>query len=254
VTRPLITLTTDFGEESYYLGALRGVLLSFCPEATLVDITHHVPPHGILEGAFVLAQACPRFPAGTVHLAVVDPGVGGARRPLLLRSGGHWYVGPDNGLFSPFLDGAPALYRIHDDPTAGATFHGRDVFAPAAARLARGEAPESLGTAVADPVRLSWPRPARRGGEIRGEVLLVDRFGNLVTTIRADDLPAQARTTVTVGSRRVEGLRRTYADAAPGELIALVGSSGFLEVAVVQGHAARTLGVARGAPVVVDAA
>jgi S-adenosylmethionine hydrolase len=253
VTRPVITLTTDFGEESYYPGALRGVLLSRCPDAILADITHHAPSFSPLAGAFVLSQACPRFPEGTVHLAVIDPGVGGTRRGLLVASGGHRFVGPDNGLFTPFLDGA-RVYALPDGGEAASpTFHGRDLFAPAAARLAGGEDPAELGVPVSDPVRLPFPRPSRAGSDIRGEVLLVDRFGNLVTSIRAEDMePATGPALLArVNGRRIGGLSRTYADAPPGTLILLIGSSGHLEVAVVQGNAAERLGARCGDRIVV---
>ena len=149
MTRPLITLTTDFGEDGHYVGAMKGVILSICPEAQLVDITHQITPYSPLEGSFALSHAAPSFPGGTVHLAVVDPGVGGLRKPIVVQTEDHCFVGPDNGLFTPFLDQAKAIYRIRDDLAAlsspSPTFHGRDIFAPVAARLALGETVDSLG-------------------------------------------------------------------------------------------------------------
>lgn len=246
---PIITLTTDFGDSSYYVGALRGVLLSLCPEARLVDITHHVAPFSPLEASFILSQACPRFPEGTVHLAVVDPGVGGLRLPIIVSTGGYRFVGPDNGLFTPFFDGSEKVYRIREatDPLPSTTFHGRDLFAPVAARLAAGEAPESLGEPMGGVVRLSAPRPRREGRVLLGQILVTDHFGNLITNIHRRDLDPEAdRFDVWVGATRVRGLARTYQDGVMGEALALIGSSGYLELAVVQGSAAAQLGVGRG--------
>lgn len=249
--RPIITLTTDFGEDGYYLGAMRGVLLSRCPDALLVDITHRITPYSPLEGSFILSQSARHFPPGTVHLAVVDPGVGGIRKPIFLRSGGHWFVGPDNGLFTPFLDGAEGVYRIREDevalPDRSRTFDGRDLFAPAAARLAVGEDPECLGEITNQIARLHMPRPRREGSTLVGQVLFQDHFGNLITNVRRQDLaPLGSPLEVWVGTYRMRGLSGAYDEAALGETIALVGSSGHLEIAVSQGNAAAHLGVGKG--------
>lgn len=248
-SRPIISLTTDFGENDYYLGAVRGVLLGLCRDAVLVDITHQVTPYSVLEGSFALSQACPAFPEGTVHLAVVDPGVGGLRKPIIVVSGGHFFVGPDNGLFTPFLGEGSAVYRIHekDGSGNGETFHGRDIFAPAAARLARGESPDALGDPTAQAVRLHIPRPRRDGGMVEGEVLWTDRFGNLITNIHRRDLSRLGgEVDIQVGTYRISRLSRTYEDGMLGESLALVGSSGYLELAVVQGNAGGQLGVGKG--------
>lgn len=245
----LITLTTDFGTAGYYVGAMRGVLLSLHPEARLVDITHEVTPYSVLEASWVLSEACPRFPEDTVHLAVVDPGVGGRRKPLIVRSQGHWFVGPDNGLFTPFLEDEASVYRIRDAvalPNSSATFHGRDLFAPAAARLARGEPVLDLAEPVAQAMRLHLPRPRRDGRQVVGQVLYADRFGNLVTNIHRDNLKPEEPWEVLVGAYRIARVARTYQDGSLGESLALFGSSGFLELAVVEGDAAAQLGVGRG--------
>jgi S-adenosylmethionine hydrolase len=248
VSRQLITLTTDFGEEGYYIGAMRGVILSICPEATLVDISHRITPFSPLEGSFVLSQACPAFPEGTVHLAVVDPGVGGLRKPIVVQTKEHLFVGPDNGLFTPFLEKAKGIYRIAEDDNARShTFHGRDVFAPVAARLAQGTPVEVVGEPTSQAVRLHMPRPRNEGGGVIGQVVHIDRFGNLVTNIHRYDLePLGPRVEVGVGTYHIAGLARTYEDGIMGESLALLGSSGLLELAVTQGNAAGQLGVGKG--------
>lgn len=245
---PVITLTTDFGERDYYVGSMRGVLLSLCPDANLVDITHQITPFSPLEGSFVLSQACPSFPAGTVHLAVVDPGVGGIRKALLVSSRDQFFVGPDNGLFTPFLGEDARIFRIREtNPDCSHTFHGRDLFAPVAARLARGEAPETLGEPTQQAVRLHIPRPRREENFVEGEILWTDRFGNLITNIHQRDLVRlEGNLDIRVGTYKIPRLSRTYDDGMMGESLALVGSSGYLELAVVQGNAGGQLGVGRG--------
>jgi S-adenosylmethionine hydrolase len=247
---PIITLTSDFGDAGYYVGAMRGVLLSLCPEACLVDLTHRVAPYSPLEGSLVLFQACTTFPEGTVHLAVVDPGVGGLRKPIFVRARGYFFVGPDNGIFTPFLDGTESVYRIRDEvalPGRSETFHGRDLFAPAAARLARGDDPETVGERTHQAVHLHVPRPRRDGSLMVGQVLYVDHFGNLITNIHRNDLAGLGTDlAVTVGTHEIRCLSRTYQDGALGESLALVGSSGYLEVAVVQGNAGAQLGMGKG--------
>lgn len=247
---PIITLTTDFGENDHYVGAMRGTILSLCPRATLVDITHLIPAFSALEGSFALSQACPSFPEGTIHLAVVDPGVGGLRKSLIVRSGGHTFVGPDNGLFTPFLGSGAELYRIRHDAVSRSpshTFHGRDIFAPVAARLARGESPEEMGEPTNQAVRLHVPHARRDGDTVVGQVLCIDRFGNLITNIHGKDLePMGGELDIRVGTYRVPGLVRTYEDGLLGESVALVGSTGYLELSVVQGNASGQLGVGKG--------
>jgi S-adenosylmethionine hydrolase len=247
----LITLTTDFGEDGYYVGAIKGVILSICPDAQLVDITHQITPYSPLEGSFALSHAAPSFPAGTVHLAVVDPGVGGLRKPIVVETEHHCFVGPDNGLFTPFLDQAKAIYRIRDDREAlsspSHTFHGRDIFAPVAARLALGETIDSLGDPIGQAARLHMPHPRQEMESVVGQVVSIDRFGNLITNIHQRDLKSLGpRVDIQVGTYTIPGLARTYEDGMLGESLALLGSSGYLELAVVQGNAGGQLGVGKG--------
>lgn len=235
---------------------MKGVLLSVCPSARLVDLTHELAPQDIRGAALALEAALPYFPEGTVHLVVVDPGVGSARRPLALRArGGHYLVGPDNGVFSAFVDGATAValaapeYRLAD---VSRTFHGRDVFAPAAAYLAAGVPLERLGPPVTDPVRLPIPGSRLEAGAVIGEVLDVDRFGNLLTSIestRLEALPGGGPVGLEVAGHAVAGLVDAFADGPADAAAAIVGSTGRIEVFVRNGSAARRLGVGRGAPV-----
>ena len=243
--RPVITLLTDFGTADGYVAELKGVLLSRAPEAVLVDVAHDVAAQDIEAGRLALARYWRKFPSGTVHLAVVDPEVGSARRALAVESDGRFLVGPDNGLLSPalLLSGARAV-EIPVPAGASPTFHGRDVFAPAAALLAAGSPVDSIGAPVSDPV-VRRTREARRreDGAIEGTVITVDRFGNAVTNL----LSAHGGT-IEVGTLRLPVLR-TYADVAPGTPIALAGSSGLIEIAVRDGSAATLLGVGRGTTV-----
>ena len=244
--RPLITLLTDFGTADGYVAEMKGVLLTLAPEATIVDVSHDVAPHDVECGRLSLARYWRRFPPGTVHVAVVDPGVGSSRASLAVRSDDRLLVGPDNGVLSPALlvQGAHAV-ALSTPAGAAPTFHGRDVFAPAAAALARGTPVTALGAAFESPVVRRTPEPRRLvDGSIEGEVIVVDRFGNAVTNcigLRGG--------TIEVGGAALP-LRRTYADAPPGAPIALVGSWGLIEVAVRDGSAARELGLARGTKVI----
>lgn len=234
---------------------MKGVLLSICPSARLVDLTHDLSPQDVRGAALALEAAVPFFPEGTVHLAVVDPGVGSARRPLALRARGHYLVGPDNGLFSGFLAGASVValaapeYRLAH---VSRTFHGRDVFAPAAAYLAAGVPLERLGPPVTDPVRLTMPGSRLEAGALVGEVLDVDRFGNLLTSIEAarlDALAGSGTVRVEVAGRAAGGLVEAFAEGPTDAAAAIVGSTGRIEVFVRDGSAERLLGVGRGAPV-----
>src|SRR5262249_38580620 len=244
------------GLDDAYVGVVKGVILGIHPTARLVDLTHAVPPQGVRHGAVVLADAYRVFPPGTVHLAVVDPGVGTRRRALALRADGHYFVGPDNGLlgFCAALPGLKAVAlenrRYHRQPTSR-TFHARDVFAPAAAHLARGLSLARLGPPAPGVPRLAVRAgPPPRGRRLQGRVVLADRFGNLLTDLREDALPdTPTRCVLTVSGRRVAGLSQTYAERPPGTLGALVDSSGRVEVFVRDGSARARLGVGPGAPV-----
>ncbi len=250
---PVFTLTTDFGAGSGYPAQMKGVLLSAHPEARIVDVSHDVPRHDVLAGALLLEACVPWFPPRTIHVAVVDPGVGTARRGLCaVDADGRSFVAPDNGLLTPFLRPGTRAFEI--DPgravphPRSATFHGRDLFAPAAALLAWGADPGSLGPLVQDPVLLVLPGATARDEEIVGETLVADPFGNLVTSIQAADL-AGADVAAAVADGREARWVRTYGEGSPGELLAMLGSTGRVEIAVREGSAAALLGRARGAPV-----
>jgi hypothetical protein len=243
---PVITLLTDFGLADSYVAEVKGVLLSRAPGAMLVDVTHQVPPGDVRAGQYLLARAWHRFPPGTVHFAIVDPGVGTARRALAAAAGEHWFVAPDNGLLS-FL---PALRFVSLPIPSGAapTFHGRDVFAPAAAALAGGTPLERLGSPVTDAIHVPLPTPHHDGTALMGEVVYVDRFGTLISNIPGPDVEPGVRIRIG-GGTDVGPLRRTFGDVERGTLVAFVGSGGTVEVAVRDGSAARLLGVGVGAEV-----
>lgn len=241
----MITLLTDFGTADGYVGEMKGVLAADAPGCTLVDIAHDVAPHDVEAGRLAVARYWHRFPAGTVHLAVVDPGVGGARAAIAVESEGRFLVGPDNGLLSPAMLHHGARCVVLPVPaSASPTFHGRDVFAPCAARLASGTPLDTLGALFTDPVVRRTPEATRAvDGSTNGVVISIDRFGNLVTNL----------ITRRAGSVEIAGaslpIMRAYGDVAAGALTALIGSSGLVEIAVRNGSAAAVLGVDRGATV-----
>jgi len=241
----LITLLTDFGLTDSYVAEVKGVLLSRAAGAILVDVTHQVAPGDLRGGQYLLARSWQRFPAGTVHLAIVDPGVGTTRRALAATAGGHWFVAPDNGLLS-FLP-KPRFVSLVIPADAAPTFHGRDVFAPAAAALASGKRLEDLGAPLTDPYISPLPSPTHDGTAVMGEVLYVDRFGTLISNIPGPDVEPGVR--IRVAGTDVGALRRTFGDVERGTLVAFVGSGGTVEVAVRDGSAARLLGVGVGAEV-----
>ena len=245
----IVTLLTDFGTADSYVGEIKGVLLSLAPAATLVDLSHAIPPGHIVAGAYVLERCWPRFPAGTIHLAVVDPGVGTARLGVAIRAGGHFFVGPDNGLLGGVRRAGDATVIALPTPTgASATFHGRDLFAPAAAALARGEPLESLGALHSEPPRLLTSAvPHHEGKVVVGEVIHVDRFGNLVTNLTPDLVPGYA--VLEAESLPIGPLRSTFGDVEAGSLVAYLGSGGTIEIAVRDGSAARRLGLGEGGQV-----
>ncbi len=243
---PIITLLTDFGTADSYVGEMKGVLLSGAPGATLVDITHAIPPGEVVAGAYVLSRTWAHYPVGTVHMAVVDPGVGTARVALALGTRGHFFVGPDNGVFSGVLRGAEVeAVSLATPAGASPTFHGRDIFAPAAAALARGEPLASLGERFAGiPRRLSTTAPRHEGKVVIGEVIYVDRYGNLITNLTPEFVPPYA--VLEAESLVIGPLRSTFGDVPPGALLAYVGSGGSIEVAVRDGSASRRLGLGMG--------
>jgi S-adenosyl-L-methionine hydrolase (adenosine-forming) len=253
---PIITLTTDFGLADHYAGTMKGVILRICPRARIVDITHECRPYEIFEAAFAIAQAAPYFPPRTVHVVVVDPGVGTARRPILVESERNYFIGPDNGVFAFIFSRGKARVRAITNSKyflhpVSRTFHGRDVFAPAAAHLAQGVPPARFGKLVGDylrPQSLQPERTARRGWT--GSILKVDRFGNLITNFHAEAYPRvlEGPFEIAVGLDRVNRLATNYEQLGPGELFLIVGSSGYFEISAGQASAARILGVAAGAP------
>lgn len=242
---PVITLLTDFGTADGYVAEMTGVIVSLAPDARIVDVSHDIPPQDIARARLTLSRYWRRFPRGTIHVVVVDPGVGTPRAALAAESDGRFLVGPDNGVLSPAIVQDQSVVVQLDVPRdASATFHGRDVFAPTAARLARGEPLEVLGRRHGSPVVLRTPAPVRSGdGGVSGEVIAIDRFGNAIT-----NLDAAASDTIVVAGRVVPVVR-TYADVEVGRICALVGSAGLLEVAVRDGSAARALGIEVGAAV-----
>lgn len=244
----LVTLLSDFGSVDGYLAEVKGTLLSLAPGVQLVDITHDVPAGDIADAAYAIGRSWRRFPEGTIHLCVVDPGVGTTRRGLAVAAGGQFFVGPDNGLFSDVYTAKPPIRTIslQSVPGTGPTFHGRDVFAPAAAALAMGKDIGTLGTAIEDPVKLPAAKLQRRGADLVGEVIHVDRFGTLVTNIPAGRIAAAAA--VRLGVYDLP-LRATFADVPAGDPVAFIGSGGTLEIAVRNGRADVVLGSARGAEV-----
>lgn len=250
----LITLTTDFGTRDSYTAQVKGVLLRRGPpDLRILDLGHEIGAQNVREGAFFLRSVVPAFPAGTIHLAVVDPGVGSARRAIAAQASGQLLVGPDNGLFGFVLGPAARVHQIALDARAApaSTFHARDVFAPAAARLACGEALAALGPQILDPVLLAWPAPHLRAAAVHGEIVHVDRFGNLISNIERAHLPSAAHARVALSGRALGEIRDHYAEAAAGGLLALFGSDGLLEIAVRDGSAAAVTGASLGSEVVV---
>jgi S-adenosylmethionine hydrolase len=271
---PLVTLLTDFGTVDGYVGTMKGVILDIVPEARLVDISHEVAAQNVRQAAYVLYTAYPFFPSYAVHLIVVDPGVGGARRPIAMRTSVGSFVAPDNGVLSYVMarEGVEAVVELADPryrlPEVSDTFHGRDIFSPAAAHLAAGIPIEMFGPAVSNPITFSPPRLEVAGQRVAGEVLHTDHFGNVITSIGllswiggelsldsafggAERVRFTAdRAVVVVAGHEITGVHRTYAHVAPGEMLGLVGSEGHLEIAVREGSAARELGLRAGDPVV----
>jgi len=257
IPRPIITLTTDFGLSDHFVGVMKGVILGIQPAAQLIDISHGVQPYEIADGAFTIAQAYRYFPKKTVHVVVVDPGVGSARRPLLAEMAGQYFVAPDNGVLSMVFAREKSKVRhitserYFLDPISR-TFHGRDVFSPVAAHLAAGVTPAKFGKPIDDYIRAAFDKPAHTGKHTwTGTILKTDHFGNLATNFHIDHFPS-IRThafALKIGRQTVTRLALTFSECTPDELSVVVGSSGYLEVAASQASAAQTLGCGAGTPV-----
>ncbi len=255
----IVTLTTDFGTRGSYVAAMKGTILGIAPDVRLVDVSHEIAPQNVREAALCLWEVFRHFPPATIHVVVVDPGVGGARRLLCVEMHGQVFLAPDNGVLSWVAREAPAVNRFvlaeprFWRPTVSTTFHGRDILAPVAANLSRGACPAELGPATPDWTTFPWPAVVRTADELCGEVLSVDRFGNLITNIAAADLPPNPSPTARViCAGTAAPLARTYCDAASGALVSLIGSSGLLEIAMRDGSAVSQLRCAAGERVVVS--
>jgi S-adenosylmethionine hydrolase len=262
VSGPIITLTTDYGTSDHLVGTLKGVLLKTNPDAQIVDICHSVVPYDVLDGALCIGAAYRYFPARTVHLVVVDPGVGSARRPIMVSANNQYFVAPDNGVLSMIYEREDPVVVRHITSEhyflrpVSETFHGRDVFAPVAAWLTKNWQTDAFGEVVEDQVRFALPRPKTQDGALRGAVLRVDHFGNLMTNFTLEDLPEAKRqpgaVSMTVGGKPIKQMVANFAQGPANEAVAFVGSGGFIEVAVNKGNAARALGVNRGAEVILQ--
>ena len=257
---PIITLTTDYGLNDHLVGTLKGVILKVNPEATIVDITHNVAPFDLLDGALAIGNAYSYFPARTIHVVVVDPGVGTERRPLLVTAENQYFVAPDNGVLSLIYEREENVVARHVTAEhyylqpVSKTFHGRDVFAPVAAWLSKGWQTASMGEEITDYKKFAMPKPKTADGVAKGIVMRVDAFGNLVTNFRVEDLPESALTNgevnFQVGTQAVSRMVPTFASGDAGEAVAYVGSAGYVEIGVNKGNASRTLSIGRGTAVV----
>ena len=262
MSNPIITLTTDYGTNDHLVGVLKGVILKINPDAQIVDITHNVTAFDLLDGALAIQSAYSYFPLRTIHVVVVDPGVGTERRPLLVSGQNHYFIAPDNGVLSGVYEKEQTITVRHLTSEhyflqpVSKTFHGRDIFAAVAGWLSKNWAPASMGDEVTDFKRFAMPRPKESDGLLKGVVLKVDSFGNLMTNFRAEDLTPTAlekgEVHLQVGSHPVTRLVPTFALGNAGEAIAYVGSSGYVEIGVNKGSAAKTLGIGRGTPVLLS--
>jgi S-adenosylmethionine hydrolase len=258
---PIITLLTDFGTKDHYVASIKGVILRINPLCTLIDITHEVSPQNIREGAFLLANACPYFPKGTIHVSVVDPEVGGRRRPLLLVTRNYFFIGPDNGLLTLAArkDGirqtVVLTHKKYFLPQVRATFHGRDIFAPVAGYLSLGAKPATFGEKTDHWMEIDLGKPELRGDRLIGEVIHIDAFGNLISNIDKKGFSRFIKGRpflIRVGKRTIKGLKRGYWEGKHDEPIALFGSGGFLEISLREGNAQKVLKAKRGDPIIVQ--
>jgi len=259
--RPIITLTTDFGTNDHFVGAVKGVILDIVPEAAIVDVTHAIQAYDVLDGAIAISQTYSYFPTGTVHMVVVDPGVGTTRRPIIASSDGYHFVAPDNGVLSMVYAKEERIHVRHvtsehyfHQPVSS-TFHGRDVFAPVAAYLAKMVDSHKFGDEIEDYVKFAAPRPKPAGdNRLRAVVLKVDRFGNLITNLTPQDAPSlfgakPSAFKIVVGNKEITEIRNTYAEGAPGEVFGILGSMGYLELVANRAAAAQLTGAGKGSEV-----
>ena len=255
--KPILTLTTDFGLADHYVAAMKGVILGICPQAHIVDISHQIAPFEIAEGAYLIAQAYPCFPPKTLHVAVVDPGVGTARRPILVEAAGQYFIGPDNGVLAMVYGREKHKVRLianerYFRQPVSQTFHGRDIFSPVAAHIASGVPPSKMGRLIDDYLRPSFLHPQRTGKRTwMGRILRIDRFGNIVTNFHIGEFPdlEKRNLSLALGPLEIGVLARNYAECGPGELFVIVGSSGYLEVSLGQASAAEKIRCEVGAAV-----
>jgi hypothetical protein len=258
--RPIVTLTTDFGTNDYFVGALKGVILDIVPEAAIVDISHAVQAYDVLDGALTISATYSYFPTGTVHMVVVDPGVGTTRRPIIASSDGYHFVAPDNGVLSMVYAKEERIHVRHitsehyfRQPVSN-TFHGRDIFAPCAAYLAKLVDSHKFGEEIEDYVKFAAPKPKPAGdNRLRAVVLKVDRFGNLITNITPEDVPVlfggKSSFKIVVGSKEITEIRSSFAEGGPGEVFAIIGSMGYLEIVANRAAAAQITGAGKGSEV-----
>jgi len=255
-SEPIITLTTDFGYQDHYVSAMKAVILNIQPSIRFVDVSHDIPAQDIMAGAWILKNSAFLYPKGTIHLAVIDPGVGTARKPIILQLNDHFFVGPDNGLFSLLCEsGEVEAYEITNSEfmrkTVSVTFHGRDIFAPAAAHLAKGASLDEFGPRLDDINRYRWATPISDKEGIQGWVVHIDTFGNLITNIPKDMLTQNTSHELRIyaGTSILHSIVTTYASVAEGEAAAYIGSSDMLEISVNKGNAGELLNIRKGAPV-----
>jgi S-adenosylmethionine hydrolase len=249
MAKPILTLTTDFGLADQYVGVMKGVVLGICPEAQIVDISHEAKPFWVPDGAYLIAQAYRYFPPKTVHVVVVDPGVGTSRRPILMEAAGQYFIAPDNGVLSMIYSAVEHKIRLISNVKyfrgpVSRTFHGRDIFAPVAAHMLAGVPPARMGKPIDDYLRPGFGKPRRIGKRTwAGQILRIDRFGNIITNFHADDFPDIDKRTISlaIGPVEIAVLAHTYAEAGQNELFMIFGSSGYLEVSINQGSAAKKI-------------